>query len=291
LQRGQFPLAAQISLEHILQNVCPHGINAAPLWRTMHTQQLYSTKPSLSSSSSSPFSKSAATSSSLTLYKSISCSASSNKSISDTATAASWLFSPSEDSPPAAALSVGDPNRAIGSESFASSTTTSFCRVAASSESRRVWGKFPSSLSLLLPLLLLLWLVAEDQAKPIARLSRSFSLKAFQELRSFASPLGFSSRMMSWRVRLRLRLRLASASVFLNTTSSSMRLASESRLLLLLLVRLLPLPAVIWSYSVILRRPSIFREGSLSTFRESEIQNHKMKFCPWIFSENGRLVG
>ena len=42
LQRGQLPLLTISSLEHNLQNVCPHGIKAEPLCLTMHTQHLYS---------------------------------------------------------------------------------------------------------------------------------------------------------------------------------------------------------------------------------------------------------
>lgn len=42
LQRGQLPRFNQSSLEHTLQNVCPHGINAAPFFLPMHTQHTVS---------------------------------------------------------------------------------------------------------------------------------------------------------------------------------------------------------------------------------------------------------
>ena len=38
LQRGHEPRFNQSSLEHTLQKVCPHGMNAAPFFLTMHTQ-------------------------------------------------------------------------------------------------------------------------------------------------------------------------------------------------------------------------------------------------------------
>lgn len=64
----------------------------------------------------------------------------------------------------------------------------------------------------------------EVQADP-ARLSRSLSLKAFQDLRSFL--LDSSSRMMSRRVRRVVRL-LDTAALLANT-SSRVNPASESR--------------------------------------------------------------
>lgn len=52
LQRGQLPLLIQSSLEHTLQNVCPHGMNAAPFCLTMHTQHTEPTPLPFSSFSS-----------------------------------------------------------------------------------------------------------------------------------------------------------------------------------------------------------------------------------------------
>ena len=42
LQSGQNPRFNHSSLEHTLQNVCPHGINAAPFFLPMHTQHIES---------------------------------------------------------------------------------------------------------------------------------------------------------------------------------------------------------------------------------------------------------
>ena len=42
LQRGHEPRFNHNSLEHTLQKVCPHGMNAAPFFLTMHTQHIES---------------------------------------------------------------------------------------------------------------------------------------------------------------------------------------------------------------------------------------------------------
>ena len=53
LQRGQVPLFNHSSLEHTLQNVCPHGMNAAPFFLPMHTQHTQSF-PTASTAASPP---------------------------------------------------------------------------------------------------------------------------------------------------------------------------------------------------------------------------------------------
>lgn len=45
LHRGQEPRLSHISLEHTLQKVCPHGMNAAPFFLPMHTQHTESHPP------------------------------------------------------------------------------------------------------------------------------------------------------------------------------------------------------------------------------------------------------
>ena len=52
LQRGQEPRLSHSSLEHTLQKVCPHGINAAPFFLPMHTQHTESFPKTFSSFSS-----------------------------------------------------------------------------------------------------------------------------------------------------------------------------------------------------------------------------------------------
>ena len=49
LQRGQEPRLSHSSLEHTLQKVCPHGINAAPFFLPMHTQHTESFPKTFSS--------------------------------------------------------------------------------------------------------------------------------------------------------------------------------------------------------------------------------------------------
>lgn len=63
LQRGQEPRLSHSSLEHTLQKVCPHGMNAAPFFLPMHTQHTESF-PTTFSSFSFSFSFSASVSSS-----------------------------------------------------------------------------------------------------------------------------------------------------------------------------------------------------------------------------------
>ncbi|KAH0471159.1 hypothetical protein IEQ34_000882 [Dendrobium chrysotoxum] len=66
LQRGQFPLLTQSSLEQRRQNVWPQGIKAAPLFLTLQTQHMDANSPSFSHEFSS--------------FPSCSCSSSSSNS-------------------------------------------------------------------------------------------------------------------------------------------------------------------------------------------------------------------